>query len=312
MSARGQPSAPAPVCVATVTTPSYLPGTLVTLGSFVSRHPGMDTDLVVIHDGLEERERECLAVLPRLRFAAVSDELRGRLSRLAKAEPRLAARLAQFYSLEAFRLLGYRKVLFLDSDLLFRDRIDELFDRRAALLCCGDGPFHRDHLRNAATFDECAASDGAPVLERTFNAGFLLIGSELLDGSVYSELVAGVAAKNWAGNGTEHTDQLLYNRYFQGRQTLVGATYNYLLGHVADLRAREGLEPAQAKVLHFNGPIKPWQMAALAQSAAQPGATRFEAQAQCFRFWYDAWFSQLATLHLRSARRWLRRGGATA
>lgn len=60
------------VCVATVTTASFLPGTLVTLGSFLRQHPDFAGDLVVIHDELPDSERACLAALPKLRFEQVS------------------------------------------------------------------------------------------------------------------------------------------------------------------------------------------------------------------------------------------------
>ena len=42
----------ADVCLATATTPSYLPGTLVTVDSFLRQHPGFDGDVAVIHDEL--------------------------------------------------------------------------------------------------------------------------------------------------------------------------------------------------------------------------------------------------------------------
>ena len=37
-------------CLATVTTARFLPGTLVTLGSFLKAHPGFDGGVAVIHD----------------------------------------------------------------------------------------------------------------------------------------------------------------------------------------------------------------------------------------------------------------------
>ena len=40
------------VCLATVTTAGYLPGTLVTIGSFLKAHPGFNGDVAVIHDDL--------------------------------------------------------------------------------------------------------------------------------------------------------------------------------------------------------------------------------------------------------------------
>ena len=259
------------LCVATVTTPSFLPGALVTLGPFLECHPSFAGDLVVFHDELPRWARDCLSPLPRLRFEQVYAELRARLARLSDAYPALGSRLAHFHSLEAFRLEGYRKVLFCDSDLLFRQRVDELFDRRAALLCCGDGPYYRGHVRDARTFLELA-DPGAPGLQRTFNAGFLLIGSELLDdGRCHASLLSLVTPENWRELRAGLTDQSLCNRYFSGRQTLVGATYNYLLAHDRDIQERARLTARDATVLHFNMGIELWQLqnlAACAQLAA--------------------------------------------
>lgn len=307
MSARLQDGHAAALCVATVTTPSFLPGTLVTLGSFLNQHPGFDGDLIVIHDGLPEADRQSLAALPRLRLEPVSLELRARLERLTDAHPQLASRLARFHSLEAFRLGGYGKVLFLDSDLLFRAPVDDLFDRPEPLICCGDGAFYRGHVRDAETFRESAAQIDAPALERTFNAGFLLIDAELLRGTCYADLLALVTPESWRNAGTPHTDQILYNRYFDGRQTLVGATYDYLLAHARDIRAHEGLSPEEAKVLHFNMRAKPWQFPQLQRWAARPDGGLLAAQARCFGHWYDAYQRTLVSLHLLSTARRTRR-----
>ena len=292
--------AAADACVATVTTPSFLPGTLVTLGSFLKCHPGFAGDLVVIHDQLPKGARDCLAALPRLRFEQVSAALRGRLARLRAAHRTLGSRLARFHSLEAFRLTGYRKVLFCDSDLLFRQPVGEIFDRREALLCTGDGPFYRGHRRDAASFLETAQPAGASTLERTFNAGFLLIDAELLNGRHYADMLSLVTPESWRGVGAGHTDQIVYNRHFAGRQTLLGAAYNYLLAHARDIRAREGLAAAEARVLHFNMRAKPWQMQELIPWAVGDQGDVLASQATCFRLWHEAWCAQLASLHLRS------------
>ena len=169
-----------------------MPGTLVALGSFLKHHPGFGGDLVVVHDALPEAHRRHLSqACPRVRFESVSPELHDRLAALGAARPELAPRLGQLYSLEAFRLRGYRKVLFYDSDVLFQAPVADLFDSPAALLCCGDDVFLRGARRDAATFAPLPPArppGAAGVLERTFGAGFMLIdagarGGRLLHGA---------------------------------------------------------------------------------------------------------------------------------
>ena len=137
------PAAPtADVCLVVATTESYLPGALVTVGSFLQHHPRFAGDIVVIHEGLCGTSRGALAALSdRLRFEPVGAALRERLACLAADFT--VPRRAQLHSLDAFRLSGYRKVLLCDVDVLFRGAIDELLDSEADLLCSGDGA----HLR---------------------------------------------------------------------------------------------------------------------------------------------------------------------
>ena len=107
-------------CLFTVTTERFVPGTLVMLHSFLEHHPRFGGDVVIVHDGLPEALRRALAgSFGRVRFEPVSGELQARLERLA-ALPVFRNRLPNFYFLEAFRLGGYRKMLYFDSDLLFR------------------------------------------------------------------------------------------------------------------------------------------------------------------------------------------------
>ena len=293
------------VCLAVATTDSFLPGALVTIGSFLERHPRFAGDVVVIHDGLCVASRGILAALSdRLRLRRVGTGLRERLARLpADFTPR---RRAQFHSLDAFRLTGYRKVLLCDADLLFREPVDDLFDSEADLLCCGDGAHLRGRRRDAVTFAYTCASD---ALGRTFNSGFLLIDARLLGERSHADLLALVSPETWRGAATPHTDQFVLNRHFAGQQTLVGWNCNYLLGQAREIRAREDLHWRAARVLHFNLPAKPWMPHALLRSAAAAGPAEIALAVShadilpAFKLWHDAWLDCVAGAHLRSVGR---------
>ena len=334
-------------CFVTAATERFVPGTLVTLASFLKHHPGFDGDLVVVHHALPEAHRRHLArACPGLRFEAVSPALRARLSALGAARPDFAPRLAQLYSLEAFRLRGYRKVLFYDSDVLFQAPVDDLFDSTAALLCCGDGVFLRGGRRDAATFAPLppAPPHGAPgpsgapgpagtpgpaasatadapgaagtpamagalatasvpadagVLERPFGAGFLLIDAALVEQDCYTDLLALVSPDTWRGTATAHTDQLVLNRCFAGRQTLVSRTYDFVLSNAEVIRVREGIDAASARALHFSGPVKPWMPEAMLRWTQGDSDHK---PLDAFRRWYAAYVGYLADAHVRSAR----------
>ena len=280
------------VCLATVATASFLPGALVTVGSFLKVHPRFAGDVVVIHDGLPEASREALRLaFGRVRFAPVSSELRDRAAGLGAAHPRLAAVLPALYKIEAFRLVGYRKVLFCDGDLLFRRPVSELFDARDALICCGDYAFLRGLFRDAAKFTP--TDDPAGALRRTFNDGFLLLDASLVGERTHADLVAMIAPETWRSPDVAHGMQFLSNRYFAGRQTLVSSTYNYLMRSAVQIREREGLAARDAKVLHFNSPAKPWMPNAMLRR------DNLWLPSSVLKLWCDAWADAVTDVHLR-------------
>lgn len=297
-------------CFVTATTARFVPGTLVTLGSFRQYHPAFDGDIVVVHDGLPEVLQQHLArACAGVRFEPVSPELRDRLDALCVARPDIAPRRGRFHTLEAFRLRGYRKVLFYDSDVLFQGPVDALFDSPADLLCCGDVAYLRGLPRDAATFAfrppaHPGAGAGAPtaarVLDRTFNTGFLLIDAALVEEGCYQGLLSLVSPQTLRALATPHTDQFILNRYFAGRQTLVGWTYNFLMWSAALIREREGIHAGNARALHFCGPAKPWMPDAMLRwTCGDPDAKPSSA----FTRWYDAYVRCLTAAHMHGVGR---------
>ena len=280
-----------------------MPGTFVTLGSFLKHHPSFEGDLVVVHHELPQKHRQYLAAIsPAVYFEPVSAELRERLAALTAEHPRFAGHLGQFYSLEAFRLRGYRKVLYYDSDVLFQSSVADLFDSPAALLCCGDGVFLRGLARDAETFAPVSHTESTGALKDAFGAGFLLIDSKLVEENAYEALLALVAPETWHGAATHHTDQLVLNRCFGGRQTLVSSTYDFVLDRdwAALIRARDGVDVEEAKVLHFAGAVKPWMSEAMLHWTQGDPERR---PRDSFKLWYNAYLGCLADVHLRSAMR---------
>ena len=289
----------AKICFATATTANFLPGTLVTVGSFLKHHSDVDVDVAIIHDGLDEQQRASLAALSdRVRFMSVSSELRERLARVGAALPHFAKRLPEFLQLEAYRLTGYSKLLLCDGDLLFCQPIHELFALQDGLLCCSEFAHLSGRYLDAATFallDDPADAGPAGVLDSTFNDGFLLIDASLTGEGCYADLLSRLTPETWRGSATSHTKQFLHNYYFAGRQTLISSTYNFILRYPGLITVREGLTARDAKVLHFNLPVKPWMPAAMLRWTGKP------VPVPAFDLWYDAWTECLSNAHLRAA-----------
>ena len=207
-----------------------MPGTLVMLHSFVALNPWFKGDIVVIHGGLDRRYREYLAqVHDRVHFLDVGPELQGRVNEITRLFPESTAQ-ARFYSLEAFRLRRYDKVLFCDSDVLFRRPVQELFALPQPLVACGDGPHHSGRARSwrAGPKHLDNSEDKAVSYRNTFNSGVVLIGEELLTDEHHAGLLSLVDGDL---DCLGIADQVVLNLRFAGRQHLVSATYNYLLSH---------------------------------------------------------------------------------
>lgn len=283
--------------IATVTSDGFIAGTLVVLDSFRRTNPWFAGDLIVLHDGLSESSATQLKRLfPEAMLKSASEDLSERLDVLVAARPELAGRRARFLSLDAFGIEGYDRLLFCDSDMVFQGDFAPLFEQGAALIACPDGATLRGTARDAASFAERPA-DGGAAPAQTFNAGMMLVRGDLLGPETRSALLAKLVPETWAGIATDHTDQLILNRHFDGQATLVSPAYNLLLGHRADSFAREPVRIADARLLHFNGAAKPWNAA-----AAVAPALRDAAMIDALRRWYDAYLGALRRCHLAGAR----------
>ena len=294
------------VCLVTAVTDTFVPGAVVMLDSFRAHHPDFEGDVVLLHGGLSEASRTILeAAGGRVHFEPVRPELTDRVARLREADPRVRPP-AMFYALDAFRLGGYRKVLFYDGDMLFQGPVGELFGAGGeALLCCGDWACLMGRVRDAETFRQIgrgAVDANRPVLERPFNSGFLLIDGSCTGERVYADLLALMAPEMWRGAVVRLSDQNILNRYFAGRQTLASWTYSYPVSDAAAVRARTGLDAGRAKVLHFKGLVKPWTPDAMLRWARGEVKLPHRLAAAPFRRWYDAYVDVLVRTHLRMVR----------
>ena len=298
---KGSPERHEDVCMCVAATGAFWVGAVVAIGSFLATHPRFGGAIVLFHDGLPAAHQRFLrAAFRSIQLRRVTLELQQRCEVLAQAFPHWRGRLARFYALEAFRLEGYRKVLFCDADLLFVAPIDEMLQAAAELACCSDRAGIAGAVRDAATFlplDKADAATGA-VIEHPFNSGLLAIDGAICGPACYADLLALATPETWRDAREELLDQMVLNRYFSGRQTLFDSTYNYLLRSAAELKARHGLGLDDARVLHFNIACKPWMLDAwLPWSLGQPAESLLLVPA--FKRWLAAYHNCASTAMLR-------------
>lgn len=285
-------------CLATVTSDGFVPGTLVMLHSFKRHNPEFRGDIVIIHDGLASEQRAIIErCIEDVQFLQVSAETKARAAEITTRRTDLAAREARFYSLELFRLRGYRKLLFVDSDVLFRGPVTELLQREEALLCCGEALYYSGGARRPGSLeavDDPTSSKDA-LLQNTFNTGFLVIDGSLLRDQHQAGLMALLDAERFQTIRARITDQAIFNLHFAGMQTLLSATYNYLLPYPGLIANKEKIALSEAKVLHYCSAAKPWDATRMLHSAIENPR-----MIKALQFWNDAFVEMLQHLHLRS------------
>jgi len=284
-------------CFATVTTQSFLPGTMVLLYSFLETNTWYEGDIVVFVEAeeLEQTELDLLHTFKNLRVIHVNPQLSNYIEQLIAVNPSVNGKSSHFYSLEVFNLAGYDKVLFCDSDLLFLGTIEPLFSKDQPLICCGDGAYYQGLTRDKQTFVASEPQNTEEEFTNTFNAGFMLIDKSLINADTYSALVELTHSEHWADKTTPHTDQRIFNQYFAGKQHIVNPLYNYLLTHQHSIEANHLCDVKDIKVVHFNGPNKPWRLAHTLISIA-----RNNFQYQVFQRWHQRYGQLMGMLHLNS------------
>jgi lipopolysaccharide biosynthesis glycosyltransferase len=278
------------ICLATVTTDSYIVGTLVTLHSFLAANAWFDGDVIVIARELSDESKRRLALVhPRIRHVQPGHELVERIARVAEILPEYATHMARFLSLEAFRLTDYDRVLVCDSDLLFRGSIEDLFGRSEPLIACGDRGFYTGERR------PWLAEGASPV---SFNSGLVLADRSCVSDEHYRGLIDLVSQEQYRRPHMTLADQIVLNLHFAGQATIVGPRYNYLLAHEGAIRAFDGTPMSDALVLHFNRRHKPWKFdQAIGIGLDQPGFIK------ACGLWYEAYGACLSAMHMRARSR---------
>lgn len=251
----------------TVSSPDFRIGTEVMLASFLATNPWFDGDIVVLHSRLAEADQAALAAaFPRLACRSASPRLADAIDALTAAHPHLASRRDRFLSLETLLLSAPGKILFADSDLLFRGDISSLLTRDAPLVAAPDAAMLRGNQRDADTLAEVAAQGEARA---SFNAGLLVYDPDpALAGTLWPLL----DPAGWSRIASQHTDQAVWNLLLRDRVELVGTGFNLMIGHRAASFAHEAVHVVDAHVLHFNGAAKPWRPDVHAEAIARdPG-----------------------------------------
>ena len=247
-------------CLVTISDPEFSIGTQVMLHSFFKYNPGFDGDVVVIFESLPEGDRARIQSVCNAKFVAPDPRLLEAVMRLKGIESRLEGIYRRLFSLEAFRLTDYERVVYLDSDMYCAGDLSGLFAAEAPLLACPDGFTYAEQIE--ARLEQRAERPRERYgreFAQTFNAGVLSLGPPVLSESTYLELLAWLQPEQWKTLGPgKFTDQMLLNVHFDGEFNALPAVYNYMIFLEEYQKLCEPVSFLDARIVHFAGALKPW------------------------------------------------------
>jgi lipopolysaccharide biosynthesis glycosyltransferase len=297
------------ICLATVCSQSFIPGTLVMIHSFLKHNRWFKEsggEILIIHDHLPQEFKQLFKIFNGVKWIQVGEGLKKRVDDLCREVPglKLDPKKKRFYSLALFNLQDYEKVLFCDSDILFLHTVGELIMNpedmgidNSRIIAGGDLFYFTHQAIDKETFlpgpGEAGPGEKRELIKETFNAGFLLVSQQFLTQSHYNGLLDCLHPDIWRKVKAPRTDQVVLNRYFNGRCKILSAGYNYLVLHADVIPNRERIRVEEIKVLHFNGKAKPWEALKVIQALPRlPGLARFVA------LWQREYQDFLAKVHL--------------
>ena len=259
-------------CIATVTSENYFQWTMTMLYSFVTTNPWFKGDIVIICKDLPPAMAHDLMLFDRVKLVEPSTEILDKLIELGRELPKFNDLKARFYSLEIFLLAGYKKLVFLDSDMVVVKSIEELFALPDRFYACAQLCYYKGKGRNISTFESEALTDNigeqARFFEKPVNTGFMLIDGTLLNKTHYSCLIDIIEPLLWKSCNYTYTDELVINHYFQNQISLLDTRYNYRARAGRMMREKEKIYFEDAKIIHFYSTFKPWNFGEVFTSSA--------------------------------------------
>jgi lipopolysaccharide biosynthesis glycosyltransferase len=288
-------------CLVTITDTDFVPGTLVLIHSFLKHNPWFAGDIVVLCNQLGPRYRRYFKVYPQIKFIEISKELINRTNALCQAEPKYEHRKGQFYSLDLFKLRGYNKILFMDSDILITGSFKALFNMPDKLITCPDNFHYRDLLRDPVDYSEHELKEGedpSNFWSGTFSAGMMLIDGSMINDQTHQEIIKLVDTSHFKTVSTNHSDQLILNQYFRGKYKLVDARYNYRFNIAVEVLANENVRLEDAVAIHFTARKKPWNAMHVVRSSFAIGPRYIESYHRWLNEWHEL-INQIGQIKIR-------------
>ena len=249
------------IAIATITDEHFIKGTMVLLYSFLQKNSWFKGDIILISDSLLLEHKKQLSSFPNVKFKKIGEELLKRLEMLCAYFPNYKSIHRRFFSIEAFNLVEYEKVLYLDSDILCCASAEDFFSQKEyPLIAAPDFQYYLNKLREKETFIpvEQTNKHQSNTFKKVFNSGVMLVNNRLLEEATYIELLKLLTPIFYKNLQTSHTDQFLLNHFFEGKVKFSDYRYNFLLHAKEAITLKERPNLEQLVFIHYSKKNKPW------------------------------------------------------
>lgn len=283
-------------CLATVTTESYFQWTMTMLHSFVSSNPWFSGDIAVICHDLPPEMKDDIKLAGNVKLVEPTADLISRLFKFSNALPAFKDKTARFYSLEIFRLAGYDKILFLDSDMIVVKSVEELFTLPGSFYASAELCWYKGKGREGVNFNvgfQTTENQG-DFLKNPFNTGFMLLDNSIIKENHYPELLKLIDPEKWENEQLSYTDERIINQYFRNSVLLLDTRYNYRARAARMIREKENVSIDDAIIIHYYSRFKPWNFNEVFDSS-QNNLNWLRA----YQMWYERYISFLKFYHLQ-------------
>jgi len=294
-------------CLVTVTSADYVQWSLTMIYSFQKSNDWFTGDIILICNHLPEELKQRFAVFRNVGFLQPSDLLLDKIEDLCTHLPAFTRMASMFYSLETFNLTGYDKVLFLDSDMLVVKPIKEVFETQETFLASAESCWYFGKGRCCDTYESVVNCESPDLfMQNPINSGFMVINEQHINKRNYDTLIEMISPELWANKNTFHADQLIINLFFKDQITLCDARYNYRPTLANEIRAKDGIDLEDAKIVHYYRQYKPWNFTEVL-SLSQHDMVHIKA----FGLWYSYYIDFLKYYHLQLKIKQLQNNGTT-
>lgn len=271
---------------------AFARGAKVCLYSFLRYNPWFQGRVICVVDAVSPTTLSELRQLFPIEVLPIAPELVSASRRTARQRNLPADQGARLYSLQLFQLPNISRAVFLDADTVCLGDVSELFEVQWDLAAGPD----LQQLTRACRVDPSSTSEteseAAQGSSYSFNSGVISVSARCMSRSVYEALLQ---LPGFEVPGARHRlgDQLVLNYFFRGRVQPLSPRYNFIVSAQAIIRELFGVTLADARVLHFAGYLKPWQISWNDTRACVPPE---------FLRYYDCWHELNEAMHPRTGR----------